>query len=298
MDDDGLLDLPSLRLVVQIADEGSLVGAGRAFGISASAVGKTLARLEARLGMRLFHRNTRSLTPTEEGSMVLMHARHIVAEAEALREGLSGRMSAPQGRLRLSLPLVGEPFVGVLAAFSRAFPEIELDLDFSDRQVDVIAEGYDAAIRSGEVGDTRLTATSLGSFRMKLSASPAYLADQGTPKTVQDLLGHRCIRFRFAHNGKIGDWPLDRAIDRRLKSALVSNDLKARVAMTVAGAGIALLPSFAVAGHLRDGSLIPVLPEVGDTVLLTMLRPPSRQLTPKIRALSTYLAQKLRPLLE
>ena len=295
--DDELPDLASLRTLARIADEGSLAAAGRTVGLSASAVGKTLARLEARLGTRLFHRSTRSLALTEEGTLVLARARRILAEAEALRGDLSDRTTMPFGRLRLSLPLVGAPFLGLLADFSKDHASVELDIDFSDRQVDLVGEGFDAAIRSGAVRDARFMATALGSFRMVLAASPAYLAAQGTPARIVQLADHRCIGFRFAHDGRLGSWPLARQDDTVLTYAVVCNNLEARVAFAVAGVGIALLPDFALGEHLRAGRLVRVLDAVGEAVPLTLIWPSSHHLSPKMRVFSQYVVKRLRPLL-
>ncbi len=297
MTDGELPDLASFRTLARIADEGSLAAAGRIVGLSASAIGKTLTRLEARLGVRLFHRSTRSLALTGEGAAVLARARRILAEAEALQEELSGRTATPSGRLRLSIPLVGEPFLELLASFSMAYPAIDLDLDFSDRQVDLIGEGFDAAIRSGTVRDARLMATALGSFRMEMAASPAYLTASGTPEHVGALTAHRCIGFRFAHDGRLGSWPLDGEGDPKLRYAIISNDLKARVAFAVAGAGIALLPSFALADHLQTGRLVRVLPSVSATVPLTLIWPSSHHSALKMRVFSHYVTERLRLLL-
>lgn len=296
MDHDALSDLASLRTLIRIADEGSLAAAGRTMGLSASAIGKTLTRLEARLGVRIFHRSTRRLMATEEGNMVLATTRRIVAEAQALQQELSGRTAVPSGRLRVSLPLVGEPFLGVLGAFALAYPAIDLDLDFSDRQVDLIGEGFDAAIRSGIARDTRLMSTSLGSFRMELAASPAYLDAWGTPADIPALAHHRCIGFRFPHDGRLGAWPLGDE-DLSLRYAILSNDLQARVAFAVAGTGIALLPSFATGALFASGALVRVLPEVITTVPVTLLRPSGQHLSPRAKVFSRHMTEHLRPLL-
>lgn len=295
MDEDELPDIASLRVAVQIADAGSLAGAGRRSGVSASAVGKVLARLEVRLGARLFHRNTRSLTPTEDGAAMLLRARRILAEAEALREELASRDEAPRGRLRLSLPIVGEPFLGVLAAFTQRYPGIELDIEFSDRRVDVITEGFDAAVRSGGLADSSLMATALGSFSMVLAASPAYLASYGAPVRPAELRDHRCIGYRLVHSGRIGAWPLGEWNAAPLSYTVVCNDLQARVAFAVAGSGIAPLPDFAIADHLRGGRLIRVLPKYSDVVPVTLIWPSSRGHSPKMRAFSEHMADELRP---
>jgi len=174
-------NLAGLTAFVQAAELRSFVAAGRMLGISASAVGKSIARLEARLGVRLFQRSTRSIALTSEGSVFLERCRRILGEIEAAELELSNSKNAPQGRLRVSLPQVGSLLNPVLAAFARAYPQVELDLDFSDRRVDVIEEGYDAVVRAGESADSRLMSRQLGQFQLQLVAAPAYLAQHGTP---------------------------------------------------------------------------------------------------------------------
>ena len=294
MKSDHLPDLESLRTFVRIADEGSIAAAARSAGLTPSAIGKTLSRMETRLGVRLFRRNTRNLSLTEEGVGVLFRARRIITEADALREGVSNRRSTPSGRLRLSLSVVGEPFLSLLAAFSRAYPMIEVDIDFSDRQVDLIGEGFDAAIRSGIIRDSRLMTKVLGSFRMELAASPQYLAEYGRIETVGDVASHRRIGFRFARDGRLALWPFIEAAGTPPTYAVISNNLEARVAFTLQGVGIGLLPSFAIEEHLRTGRLLRVLDDVAETVPLALLWPSNNHQTAKMRAFSDFIVDGLR----
>src|SRR6218665_3604929 len=182
---------------VQVAETRSFVAAGRLLGVSASAVGKSVAPLEEKLGVRLFHRSTRSVTLTAEGTLFLERSRRILAEIDAAELELSQASAAPGGRVRVSLPLVSSLMLPVLGEFMRAYPQIELDLDFTDRMVDVIEEGFDAVVRTGEPADSRLSARRLGSFQMRLVASPDYLACRSTPRTPADLLQHTCLHYRF-----------------------------------------------------------------------------------------------------
>lgn len=181
--------LSGFTVFVQVAETRSFVVAGRQMGVSASAVGKSVARLEEKLGTRLFHRSTRSITLTAEGALLLERSRRILAEIEAAEQELSRAAQAPRGRLRVSLPLVSSLVLPVLGDFMRQYPEIELDLDFTDRMVDVIEEGSDAVVRTGEPSDSRLSARCLGAFRIPLVASPAYLAQRGEPRQPADLAG-------------------------------------------------------------------------------------------------------------
>ena len=160
--------LNNFVVFVQVAETRSFVAAGRLLGVSASAVGKSMARLEDRLGVRLFHRSTRSVTLTAEGTLFLERSRRILAEIEAAELELRQATDAPRGRLRVSLPLVSSLVLPVLSDFMRMYPDIELDLDFTDRLVDVIEEGFDAVVRTGAPADSRLSARRLGTYRAML----------------------------------------------------------------------------------------------------------------------------------
>jgi DNA-binding transcriptional LysR family regulator len=162
--------LGSLNAFVQAAKARSFTVAGRQLGVSSSAIGKAVARMEERLGVRLFHRSTRSITLTAEGALFLERCRRIFSEIEAAELELSQTHEAPRGALRVSLPLVGMLMMPTLVAFMRAYPEIILDLDFSDRVVDVIGEGFDAVVRFAEIGDSRLMSRALGTYRRRLVA--------------------------------------------------------------------------------------------------------------------------------
>ena len=201
-------NLGGFVVFVQVAETRSFVAAGRALGLSASAIGKRIARLEARLNVRLFHRSTRSITLTAEGTRFLERCRRVIAELDAAEQELTQSVEAPRGRLRVSLPTIGTLLLPVLADFMAAYPEIELDIDFSDRIVDVIDEGFDVVLRTGHPTDSRLSSRLLGHFRQHLVASPDYLERHGTPRTPADLAQHRCLHYRFPSSGKLEIWPL------------------------------------------------------------------------------------------
>ena len=176
-------NLGSMKAFVQVAEARSFTVAGRQLGLSSSAIGKAVVRMEERLGVRLFHRSTRSITLTAEGALFLERCRRIFSEIEAAELELSQTQEAPRGTLRVGLPLAGMLMMPTLVAFMRAYPEIVLDLDFSDRVVDVIEEGFDAVMRFAEAGDSRLMSRALGTYRRPLVAAPAYLAAKGVPRT-------------------------------------------------------------------------------------------------------------------
>ncbi|QMV73469.1 LysR family transcriptional regulator [Comamonas piscis] len=289
--------LNAFTVFVQVAEARSFTAAGRLLGISSSAVGKSVARLEEKLGVRLFHRSTRSITPTAEGLLLLERSRRILAEIEAAQTELSQASSAPRGRLRVSLPLVSTLVLPVLADFMRDYPDIQLDLDFSDRLVDVVEEGFDAVVRTGEPADSGLVARKLGHFKMLLVASPEYLAAQGTPHKVQDLLSHRCMHFRWPHSGKLEAWPLPTADDGEpisLPVSMVCNNIETRACFALQGRGIACLPDFAIGDALADGRLVQVMPGLAERKgVFHILWPAGRHAAPKVRALVDYLCARM-----
>lgn len=289
--------LGSLNAFVQAAEARSFTMAGKQLGVSSSAIGKAIARLEERLGVRLFHRSTRTVTLTPEGGLFLERCRRIFCEIEQAELELSQTRSAPHGKLRVSLPLVGMLMMPTLSAFMRAFPEIDLHLDFTDRLVDVIDEGFDVVIRTGEVSDSRLMMRVLGSFHYRLVGSPAYFAEHGIPETPADLAAHRGLRHRYPSTGKLEDWPL---VSRRngapveLPTAATSSAIEPLVYMAAQGLGITCLPDFAVRSQVEAGALVSVMDEVvRHNVTFRILWPSSRQLSPKIRVFVDFLAENL-----
>ena len=290
-------NLSGVALFVQLAQAGSFVAAARQAGISPSAVSKSLARLEQRLGARLFQRSTRQLSLTAEGKLFLARSETILAEMQAAQEELAGQR-APRGRLRLGLPELGGLFLPALADFARQHPAIALDLDFSDALADVVGEGLDAVIRIGAPRDSRLAARKLGQFRSCLVASPAYLARHGTPIHPLELHHHACLHYRFRHSGKIEQWQLrqdDGEAAPDLPLSMVCNNVEARLHFARQGLGIAWLPDFHVRGALADGSLVEVLRDCAITDhpahSCWLLWPSGPHLAPKVRALVDFLAE-------
>lgn len=294
--------LGSLTAFVQAAEARSFTIAGRQLGVSSSAIGKAVARMEERLGVRLFHRSTRSITLTAEGTLFLERCRRIFSEIEAAELELSQTQEAPRGTLRVGLPLVGVLIMPTLVAFMRAYSEVTLDLDFSDRAVDVIEEGFDAVVRFADVGDSRLMSRALGMYRRRLVAAPTYLAARGVPRTPDDLKAHACLRHKFPTSGKFERWPLPpehAAIASELPRTAVASTLEPIIFMAEQGMGIAYLPDFAIGRQLREGVLVPVLNDYSDrSGPLRVLWPSSRHLSPKLRVFVDFLAANLVPAVE
>ncbi|BEO85439.1 LysR family transcriptional regulator [Serratia ureilytica] len=289
-------NLAGVSAFVQAAETLSFVDAGRVLGISASAVGKSIARLENRLGVRLFHRSTRSMTLTAEGRRFLLRCQRILEEMAAAERDISDTHSAPRGKLRVSLPLVGGLLNPVLAEFVRNYPDIELEADFSDRRVDVVEEGFDTVIRVGETEDSRLMSRQLGTFHLQLVAAPDYLHRAGIPLQPADLHGHAGLLYKFPSTGKVEPWPLE-GWEKRIETLahrLVCNTVDTLIYLAESGQGIACLPDFAVKRALEQGRLQQILREhCRHSGSFKVLWPSSKHLTPKLRVFIDTLSARL-----
>ncbi|ATF87535.1 LysR family transcriptional regulator [Burkholderia gladioli] len=292
-------NLNGIVAFVRTAETLSFVAAGRKLGISASAVGKTIARLERSLGVRLFHRTTRRVTLTEEGRHFHERCHRILEELRDAEATLSASAQTPRGRLRVSLPVIGYRFLlPVLPAFSTRYPDIELDLDFNDRLVDVVEGGFDAVIRSGQLSDSSLMSRRLGPFRFVLCASPGYLARTGVPRGLADLAAHEGVRYRFPTTGKLQPWSLlpDGGEPPNLRCAMTCNNMEALRGAVIAGFGIGFMPDFLARDALAAGSLVEVLePHSIAPGQFSILWPSSRQLSPKLRVFVDFMCEHLFP---
>ncbi|MEI5678219.1 LysR family transcriptional regulator [Mesorhizobium sp. CGMCC 1.15528] len=289
--------LGSLRAFVLTAEARSFTIAGRHLGISPSAAGKAVARLEEHLGVRLFHRSTRSIALTPEGSLFLERCRRIFGEIEAAELELSQTRGAPKGKLRVSLPIVGMLMMPTISAFVRTYTEIELDLDFNDRLVNVVEEGFDAVVRTGDATDSRLMTRVLGASPYLLAGSPGYFDQRGFPANPADLKNHIGLRHRYPSTGLIEPWPLGskrRKAEVEISTAAVSSGLEPLIFMAEQDLGLIYVPEFAIHRQLADGTLVSVLEDYIDhSVTFRMLWPSTRQLSPKLRVFVDFLADNL-----
>lgn len=291
--------LGSISVFVQVAETRSFTEAARLLGVSSSAVGKSIARLEERLGVRLFHRSTRSITVTGEGMLFLERSRRILAEVEAAELELSETHTTPRGKLRISLPQVRGLLMPVLTDFMRRYPEIELDVDFSDRMVDVIEEGFDVVVRTGKPEDSRLMARLLGHYHLVLVGSPAYLREHGTPRQPADLSAHACLRHKFCATGKLETWPLRIEAgmpEPLLRAPMTSTTIESLSHFAHEGLGIACLPDFMVRESVGRGQLQRVLDEhLEHQGSFWILWPASRHASAKLRVFIDHLSAQLFP---
>lgn len=285
----------AMTAFVQAAEQRSFKLAGQNMGLSSSAIGKTIAKLEEQLGVRLFHRSTRAIALTPEGEMFLERCRTVLGELEAAEAELATTSVSLRGRLRVGVPMVSDLLTPLIGEFMKRYPEIELDLDFNDRFVDVIDDGFDAVIRSGEVSDSRLMHVKLGEFTNRLVAAPVYLEQMGVPGNAADLAQHRLLHHRFYDTGKLGAWGPAIPEGTNLPVALASTSFVALIDLAETGCGIASLPYFAIARQLRDGRLREVLPDAEKPArAFRLLWPRSKYPLPKVSAFVKFMTDSLR----
>jgi len=250
-----------MAVFAQVVEAGSLSAAARALRLTPSAVSRSIARTEQRLGTRLLLRTTRAITLTAEGEAYLRATRRILADLAEVEEAIADQ-GVPQGRLRVSAALGHGrmTIVPLVAAFSARYPDILVDLALGDEVVDILAGQADVAIRFGQLADSPLTARPIGVTGQVVVASPAYLARHGTPLVPEDLLGHNCLRFNFRRAAP--DWPFvrdGREFTLKIAGNIECNSGEALALLAREGAGIARIGEFSVADDLRSGALVPLL---------------------------------------
>lgn len=289
-------NLSDISAFVRAAERLSFAEAGRDLGLSSSAIGKSVARLEAFLGVRLFHRTTRRVSLTEEGALFRDRCRGILDDLRDAEELVTRSSGTPRGMLRISLPTIGYRFLlPVLAEFLGRYPQIELELDFNDHLVDVVDGGFDAVIRSGLLADSSLMSRKLGPFRFVLCAAPCYLDRKGTPARPADLALHDALRFRFPTSGKIQDWNISvEAPMPGMRTVLTCNNMEAMRAAAINGLGIAYMPDFLAEEAIRGGALINLLDRfLVDPDQFSILWSSGRQMSSRLRAFIDFVGERL-----
>jgi DNA-binding transcriptional LysR family regulator len=277
---------------VAVATAGTFTGGASAHGSSTTHMSRTIARLEARIQTQLFHRTTRSVKLTDTGRIFLDHCQRIILERdEAI--ALVAAKGEPQGKLRITCSTaMGEMFVApIVRRYCDMHKKLSISLDLTNRVVDIISEGYDFAIRTGQVSDARLIGTQVASRSVYTCASPDYLARYGNPARMADLSHHQCLTgsgsiWHFHENGR------DQVF--RPKGRWQCNSGAAVVDAALGGLGICQLPEFYVLPHFASGALIPVLEEYRPSdEPIWAVYPQRRHLMPKISKLLELLEQDL-----
>ena len=290
--------LQEITVFARVVGAGSLSAAARDLGMSTAVVSRRLAALEARLGVRLVNRTTRSLHLTDEGAAYYETCNRVLADIEEADAAVTAGRAEPRGVLRVALPAsFGHQHVApLIPKFAERYPEVQLALSLSDRAVNVVEEGFDLAVRIADLADSSLAARKLAPNRRVMCASPAYLARHGEPRTPEDLARHNCLATDFTMN-----WDYRRPDGKsgsvRVSGRYVCDNWEVLREWAVAGLGIALKSTWDVRRHLEDGSLVSLLPgyTFASDVAIYAVYPHRRHLPAKTRAFIEFLAESFGP---
>ncbi|TIP10728.1 LysR family transcriptional regulator [Mesorhizobium sp.] len=281
--------LQGILAFVQTVEAGSFTGASQRLHVTKSAVGKAVAQLEQRLGVRLLNRTTRSLSLTSEGLGYYEACVRALSEIEAAQSLLAARQLVPSGRLRVDVPLAfGRRCVApVLFEISRQFPDLTMEISFNDRRVDLIEEGIDLAVRMGDLDDSlSFAARRIYAQRSAICAAPSYLEKQGRPQSIEDLANHSVIGY--GRDGIVRPWTVRHADGHVGKfvprARLVLGHGEPMLDAALAGCGIVFLPTWLAADSLKSGELETVLSDcLVEDIVVHAIWPVTRSLTPKVR---------------
>lgn len=293
------MDLNDIVVFTKVVETRSFTGAAEQLGLPKSTVSRRVAQLEERLGVRLVQRTTRKLALTEIGEAYYARAAQIVADVAAADQLVTDMQASPRGRLRISAPIdLSARYLGaIIAEFTSAHPDINVELDASDRVVDLIEEGFDLAIRFGALPQSSLIARKLGSFEVVLCASPAYLARRSTPTTIEDLDDHD--RVLFLPTARTSGWTLvngEATYELGPPARFSSNNIMAVRDVVLAGGGISVLAEFLLACHPTEGCLVRVLPAwAGPRIDIHAVYPARQNLPPRLTLFLDHLARSMSP---
>jgi len=293
--------LRSMEIFVAVVDAGNFTAAARAFQLSPVMVGKHIAHLEATLGARLLTRTTRRQSLTEIGAQYVEQCRAILAQIAAAESGAEAMRSVPRGRLRITAPVSfgSEWLAPAISDYLRLHPEVGVDLNLNDRMVDMVEEGYDAAVRIGPLDDSGMIARPLFNYAMAICASPAYLKKRGTPLTPDDLARHECLDFMV---GAVGvRWRLQSVHDVRGKRELPASRFRTNSGQALRMAalkdfGIVMQAEVLLAQDIAAGRLVPVLCDyLPPARPMHLVYQRDRRATPKLTTFIDFIVERFGP---
>ncbi len=301
-------NLEPVLIFSRVAEMGSFTRAADSLGIQKGRASTAVRKLEDDVGARLLHRTTRSVQLTEDGRAFHARARDLLADVDDLHSMFAGSRVALRGRLRVDLPteLARTTIVPALPAFMAANPELELELSSTDRQVDLVQEGFDCVLRIGSIGDETLVVQPLGQLRMINAASPAYLARHGVPRSLEDLRlqGHRTIHYNRTLGSKPYGWEYPEHdggsyATLSLPGALHVNSVQTYEAAGLAGMGLMQVALSGIRRHFESGALVEVLPDFRPEPLdVSLVVAHRNNLSRRVRAFMAWVGEVLTPFLE
>jgi DNA-binding transcriptional LysR family regulator len=289
--------LQAITAFARVVESGSFARAAERLDVSVSSVSRQVSELEEHLDARLLNRTTRRLSLTESGRAFYERSIQLLADLEEAEESASAGTARPRGTLRLTC---GTTFgvrhlAPAIAEFVSRHPQMRFDVELSDRAVDLVDEGFDAALRIGKIGSQQLVGRKVGITRLICCASPAYLKRHGVPQKPEDLVGHACLSYEYSPQKSV--WPFrdgsgsDRSV--RIDAPVHANNGRFLVALAVAGVAITFEPDFIVGPEVRAGRLVPLLQAFESAPANIYVAYPSRRhLSAKVRAFADFLATR------
>lgn len=287
----------AMQVFARVVEANSFTRAADGLGLPRTTVTTTIQNLERHLGVRLLNRTTRRISVTPDGAAYYAHSRRILADVEDAEACFHESAVRPQGKLRIDVPSsIGQLILTpALCEFHERYPDIELILGMGDRPVDLVQEAVDCVIRGGELADSSLVGRRIGSLQFLTCAAPSYLAHHGVPHTLDDLKTHRAVNYFASRTGRNFrlDFVVDDSVHEIDMSGTISvNDWNAHMALALQGFGLIQAARFIALPHVQSGELIEVLPQWRPKVLpVSLLYPQSRQLSPKVRVFSDWVAE-------
>jgi DNA-binding transcriptional LysR family regulator len=288
---------------VQVMEAGSVTAAAARLNVSKSVISKRISDLEAALDVELFRRSTHHLKPTESGEAFYERMVPLIQEINETTERVGRRQQALQGRMRITTPMsFGTMYLGpVFAEFARQHPDLELAIDYEDRMVDLVRNGYDVGVRIAHLKDSSLIARKLCDCPRGIYCSPGYAEAHGVPKSIDELPAHACIDYAHVHTSQFWQFesgkPGQKPVSVLVRSRIVVNNGEVMRDMAIAGLGILNQPYFLVAEALRGGKLIHILPEARPIpYTISAVYPPTRRVSTKVRTFIDFLADYFTPL--
>ena len=286
----------AMRVYCSVIEAGGFAAAAERIGLSTSAVSRHVAQLEAHLNIRLLNRTTRRMSATNEGFAYFERCTQLLADLEETEASVSGIAVTPRGRLRLTAPiaLATLRLAPAFAAFSRAYPEVTLDIVLSDNLADFAEEGLDLAIRVGRVGSDNLVARHIGETTLLAAAAPDYLARAGSPQLPGDLTRHTCLTYAYAANGNQAqfDGKNGESVTVRITGPVNANNGMFLAEMAASGSGIVFAPCFILQPLIERGRLVRVLPDWDLRRLpIHAVYPTRRHLSAKVQAMTGFLGE-------
>ncbi|MDH2432647.1 LysR family transcriptional regulator [Pokkaliibacter sp. MBI-7] len=286
--------LLSMEVFVAVVDLGSLSAAAERFALSAPMVSKHVRHLEQRLGGRLFNRTTRQQSLTAMGQNYYQRCLLILQDIRAAEASAAEQQEEPRGRVRINAPVTfgSLALTPVLTGYLQRYPQVSIELDLNDQQLDMTAVGADLTVRIGRLADSSLIARSLRPYQMQIAASPAYLTRHGEPLTPADLSQHQCLGFNFWRKGR--GWQLGGQAQEEIRSRLRSNQGQALKTAALAGFGIVMQPAILLQDAIDGGQLQPLLQDyVPAPRQISLLYHQDRQRQPTLATLIDWIVKAL-----